>query len=253
MSEQISEFRLEVAIGDGMNALRRFGWQMAIISLVNGAGQIALMQLQQQRAFLGADSDLFTLGVWVASRAGAVLAVAAICLLTIEGARGQPLRQGQAARRIASCLLGLAVVEAVFTLPGVVLSRVFAAVPGASGVTTVAIMIFQTVLLLTLGLVVPALIDRGPPLSVAVERAVALVKGRRFALFLMSLAPSFAAGVIGGAGRHMIGDSEALAALALSLGTALISNLTLVAIAAVYLESEAANGESSTRLAETFD
>jgi hypothetical protein len=249
----VQEFRLEVAVRDGLTALRRFGWLMLLVMLADGGFEIGTRLLLEHWQFLGTDWTFSNVAIWTAQRLVTATTAAAIYLLAMTGARGEALRPLILLRRLASCLPIVVLAEAVVVLPGEVASLLFQGNTMALGAVRFAAGLYHLGMFLSLGLVIPAILDRGLTLSAGIERGLALLRGRRWPLFLMTLAPSVVmAGV-----RMAMGYIDPLRQVQevwfLYLLNYAIYGFVLLAIAATYLESAGANGAEPEELAETFD
>ncbi len=248
------EFRLEVAVGYGLTALRRFGWLVGLVMLIDGGLELMARLLLERAQFLGTDWTLAGPAVTVFQRGLAALTAAAVYLLTFAGARGEPLRPLDQLRRLASVLPVILLAEAVYSLPGVLAVTVFQGNPGAAQAVVFARGLYHLGLFLTLSLLIPLMLDKRLPLSSGIERAMTLIRGRRWPLTLMTLAPLLVVGVIqflfisASAQQQALSDTWPVFLLSYPL-----YGLVPVVIAAVYLESDRVNGEGPEQLAETFE
>ncbi|WGM39847.1 hypothetical protein [Caulobacter sp. NIBR1757] len=248
----VQEFRLEVAFRDGLTALRRFGWLMLLVMLADGGFEIGTRLLLEHWQFLGTDWTFAAVAIWAGQRLATASTAATIYLLAMTGARGEPLRPLTLLRRLSSCLPIIILADAVFILPGEVASLFFQDNTVALRAVRFAAGLYHLGMFLSLGLVIPVILDRGLTLSAGVAQGLALIRGRRWPLFLMVLAPSL---VMGGV-RMAMGDVDPLRQVQqvwfLYLLNYAIYGFALLAIAATYLESAPVNGAEREELAETF-
>ena len=250
----MSEFRLEVAVRHGLTALRRFGWLIGVVMLIDGGFEIAVRMLLERALVLGTDWSLAEPAVTVFQRVLAAGTAAVVYLLTFAGARGEPTRPFHKLRRLASALPIILLVEAVYNLPGILAATVFQGLPAALQAIVFARGLYHLALFLTLAMLVPIILDRGLTLTSGIERAMMLIRGRRWPLFLMTAAPMVAVGVLQ---FLLVGGSIRGQPLTETWPVFLLSyplyGLVPMVIASVYLESDGANGEGPEQLAETFD
>lgn len=248
----VQDFRLEVAVGDGVTALRRCGWLMLLVMLADGGFEISGRLLVEHWQALGTDWTFSAVAMAAAQRLASALTAAFIYLLAFAGARGESLRPAVLLQKLASCLPIIVLIEAVFILPGNAAALLFQDNPPALAAIGAASGLYHLGLFLSLGLVLPAILDRGLTLSAGIEQGLALIRGRRWPLTFMTLGPSLAmAGV-----RLGMGYVDPLRRVQevwfLYLLNYLIYGFVLLAIAVVYTESRRAAGGDTEQVAETF-
>lgn len=254
MSGRASEFRLEVAVGAGLTALRRFGWLIGAVMVAGGGLEIAARLLLERAQVLGTDWALAEPAVTGFQRFLGALTAATVYLLTISGARGEPLRPFDKLRRLASTLPVILLAEAVYILPGILAAIVFQGNLDALQAVAVVRGLYHLTLFLSLALLVPVMLDRGPTLDNGVEQAMALIRGRRWPLFVMTMGPLLVVGLVQflligrGARQEPLSDTWPVLLVSYPL-----YGLVPVVIAAVFLESDGVNGEGPEQLAKTFE